>query len=198
MFAGSPSCHAKLDWSPNCDSEEEDDDIIEILPGEASDSESDSDIECVTKEVSRRLSIEDTYSSSPSMEQRIMRTVTYDSDVMSDTMSDDSVKEQLNTQQHDTVSCATNTAVPKKKRISFPPKNYLSDSSDESGDDWLYGTHNRPQKSNRTIGRTVQSKPTVHVETLDQDDTSDSDTSISPGVRAEQCVPQEVVDLCSP
>ena len=203
LFARSPSCHTKLNWSPGCDSD--DDDMIEILSGEASESDRDSDIECITKEVSRRLSIEDTssmHSISTSVEQRLKRTVTYDSDARSNTMSDgDSVDEQIQAQHHVTVSCAVKPTVQATKRMSFPPKCYLSDSSDDSDNEWLFSTKNKPQKSDTKIASTVQSmKPSaVHVVNLDQDDSSDSDISISQGFSsAVQRVHDEVVDLCSP
>ena len=142
----------------------------------------DSDIDSIAKEVSRRLSIEDTSST----ERKISRTVTYDSDDMSLA----SVTER-NRQQEDTVSVAF-TGDRKKTRISFPPSSLYSESdSDDSNDEWLFGSK-KIQKGLQKNDTKIESKPSVCVDLDDDDDSSESDVSRT-GQRQET-----VIDLCSP
>lgn len=194
-----PSCKSKLDWSPDCDDSMETLDV-EMEPTLDDSDSDDSTIDCITKAVSRRLSIEDTSST----ERNIRRTVTCDSD--SDSESDDSMFGDSTEQNNPVLApIAAKIVDRKKRRISFPPSSFLSD-SDDSDDEWLRnattnirgGLQKIVAKTSTAVSTSTISKPFGFVD-LDSDDASSSDESDAiryqkPKVKKGD----DVIDLCSP
>lgn len=181
----SPACHAKLDWSPECDIDLE----IELpLPARKTSSNRDIDvsIDDITKQVSRRLSIDNISHE----KHQLSRIVTYDSDSMSFSSIKERTKKETKERKRESLSGAARDKMKGSIPFSLLVDSDDSDSDSDSDNEWIMMSRTKTSAGSTrdpftTAGKSVATRSSLSTFALsltdsNSDDDSNKDWIISP------------------